>query len=204
VIFLPFVALTLLIVGFTLVRQKERARRVQRLRRIAFVTAIFYAVIGTIFIIGETVTDPGGMKAVGLIALWSVPMLLVAALSWFVPRPMPTVMTVLVALSVGMNLWYLSDAKSWHQFENTNGPIRAVVLFALCVALGVYGYRRPGVAGVLLLVAALTSDLIANFSSHHQGHVSIDIVTAPAVMMGICYLICGICEKVPSRQNPTV
>ena len=81
------VAVVVAVVGGVLLRGHGRSadRSARLLRRSGFVlmTVVTFGV--GVFLVGETVDDPGGRQAVLLILAWAVPLLALATLAWLRP-----------------------------------------------------------------------------------------------------------------------
>ncbi|WIY00770.1 hypothetical protein QRX60_43075 [Amycolatopsis mongoliensis] len=114
------------------------------LRYVAFGVLMAFAAFGALFIVGETMLDPGGAPGVLLTLSWSVPMavLTFCAARW--PRAAAGVLTV---VAVAVALFVVADAL----FGFRAGPAAFIAGFAVAVPLGVLGLRRPVRAGWLLL-----------------------------------------------------
>ena len=128
------------------------------LRRVAFGVMAVFGLFGTLFVAGETFTDPGGWVAAGVTTLWLVPMLGLAALAVLRPelsaRVMVPVTLVVAMATVADAAFALVPRDSW-------GPVAAIVVFATAVVLGFLGLRDAGLAGRLLVGLAL-AQLVAS------------------------------------------
>lgn len=120
------------------------------------------------FIVGETLTDPGGIKGVALIVACALPVVALAAISWTWPdRAVPLIGSLMAGVVV-MDTWYAVDPNGWRSFEDRNGPVSAVVGFVIVAGAVVLAWKRPAIGGVLmsgvavvaLALAALVHDLV--------------------------------------------
>ena len=154
------VVLVVLAVAF-FARHREPDLRARFLRRTGFgLMALFGGFFG-LFLVGDTLSDPGGWKGVELVALWAVPLAVVCLLAWFRPDAAGWVFTPLVAVMVGLSIWSAADPNGWRSVENHNGPVQAVIVFALATALALWGLRRTLQATVMLLVVGVVPVVIS-------------------------------------------
>lgn len=105
------------------------------------------------FVVGETVTDPGGWEALGLVAAWAIPFVALTALAWFRPTWATWLFAVLIAGVIGVSAWFALDPDGWRAFEDRNGPVRDVATFVLAAGIALLGLKRTAVAGWMLLVS---------------------------------------------------
>jgi hypothetical protein len=75
------------------------------LRYVAFGLIVFFAVLGSAFIIGETLMDPGEVPAVLLSASWFVPMVALAVYALGRPETATTLLTGVTALVASFVVW---------------------------------------------------------------------------------------------------
>ena len=166
-------------------------------------TAACTALIG-LFLAGDTIVDPGGWKAAGLIALWLVPLAALALLAWWQPGWATAVLAVLLAGVVALAGWYAADPAGWVAYENHHGPVRGVVSLVLLLPAALAGRRRPLTGAVLLLVLGLVPTVIAAAAAHLA--VSFAVISGPAVIGGFLYLLAALAAGQPghpARPGPT-
>jgi hypothetical protein len=118
-------------------------------RRVAFGLMVLYAVIGTSFILGSTMMDPGGVPAVVLSVSWFVPMIVLAVYALRRPDSASGVLTVAAVLAA---VFVVLDAVFAIVPSDEIGPVASITVFAVAVALGFLGVHRPARAGGLLLL----------------------------------------------------
>lgn len=159
------------------------------------VTSAFIAA----FAVGEALDDPGGWAAVGLIALWLVPLVLLCALAWWRPDPAVRVLAVLAAGVVGLSVWFALVPGAWRDLENQHGPVRVFVVWAVAAAVAVLGLKRTRVAGILLLVVGLAPLVIGGFRA--GGLSSLSLVATPAVIAGVLYLVSAALSSRPPAEG---
>jgi hypothetical protein len=142
----------------------DPARQATILRRLGFgLIAVETGFFG-LFVVAETVADPGGGRAVGLIAAWLVPLVVLVLLAWRRPDWATWVLGVVTAVLVAGAVWFAVDPQGWRSVEMHVGPVRAIAAFVVAAALGVLGLRRTTAAGVLLLVAGAVPLLMAGIN----------------------------------------
>jgi hypothetical protein len=161
---------------------------------VAMVLAGLFGLLALLFTAGETLADPGGWSAVGLIALWLVPLVVLLVLALARPSVAQPVLEALTAVWVAATLWSIVAPHTWRSFESTNGPIRAVACLALMLAIAALGWHRPLRAGVMLLVIGFAA-LFA------VGSAPLRVVALPAVVIGALLLVAGLVEH-DHHQGP--
>jgi hypothetical protein len=213
VIFLPFIVVAIVLMVMSYLRHRDAEARARALRRSGFGFMLLYVALGSLFIIGETFSDPGGWAALGWVALWFVPMVSLSLFAWFRCDRARPVLTALTAVVVGLSCWYALDSHAWRAFENGHGPVRGIAIFALSAALATFGYRRPRPGGLLLLVACAVPVVLSTLASGGLGMSSLGALTAPAIITGVLYLwssgveqsaqVPGTSSSGPTSANPT-
>lgn len=135
---------------------------VARALRIVAVTSVsLFGAVAALFIVGETLADPGGWRAVALTATWAVPLVALSVLVLAWPRVgawvLPLVVAVVAAAEVVDSIVHLVDRDAW-------GPVGSVSMLAVLVPCGLLGARRAAEAGILLLAGA-AAQLVATVAS---------------------------------------
>jgi len=187
------------------------ARTAKVLRYVAFTLVVLFAVGGGMFVAGETFTDPGGWRAVAMTASWAVP---VIALSVFAVRRPAAAGPVLVGVTAIAVLFTLADSAFGIVPRDAWGPVAAVVVFVVVVALGFLGMHRAELAGLLMVLvgaAQLVATLIARGgvetgAGPGPGAVlggSSGVVVLPALVVGLLFVLAGALghESVRSRSQ---
>lgn len=163
------------------------------LRNVAFGWLAFVGLVGGLFVIGETFDDPGGWAAAGLVALWLVPFAALAVLALVsVDRAEPVflVCTLAVALfTIADSVFGVVPRDSW-------GPVAAIVVFILGVAVAFLGLHRATLGGALLLILAgaqLVAALAEGIGEEGRGAGpgSSTVVIAPLAIGGVLFLLAG-------------
>jgi hypothetical protein len=181
-------------------RHARGSDRARFLRRAGFAVVAVLCGFFLLFVIGETVADPGGWAAIGLIALWLVPLLGLVWLCRWRPDLAVPLLTGLTGALLAVTVWATVTADSWRAFEDDHGPVRTIATFVLVAAVGVLGLRRTRTAGILLLVLGLGPQLIASASDLARG--SLAAVSSPAVIAGLLYLASAAVERRGGRTEP--
>jgi hypothetical protein len=183
----PIILLIVIVAAMLLARQPDPAKRARILRRAGFGVMAFVTGLFGLFVVGDTFTDPGGWKAVGLVAAWALPLAALAALAWYRPGWAARLFAVLVAAVVGVSVWFAVNPEGWRALEDRHGPIRAIISFVLTAALALLGLQRTAVAGVLLLVLGVVPVLVSSLGTP-LGFASLAVVSSAPVIAGVLYL----------------
>jgi hypothetical protein len=160
----------------------------RRLAIAALAVAGLFGLFALMFAVGETFTDPGGWQALGLVALWLVPLGVLLALAWLRPAEAQIVLELLTAVWVGVVLWSALLPEAWRSFEDSNGPIRGLVCLALMLPVAALGWHRTLPAAVMMLVIGLTP-LFAG------GSAPLRVIAVPAIVVGLLLLAAGLVER---------
>ena len=184
----PLVAIIVVIAVVLLLRERDPARRASILQRAGFIVMAVPSLLFALFVVGETFMDPGGWEALALVAAWAIPLAALAALVWFRPDPAVWVLAVLIGALIGVSIWFALDPGAWEAFEDRNGPIRDVAMFAVTVPVALLGLKRTRAAGLMLLVLGIVPLAIMSLGSL-EGFVLLVLVTSPAVIAGVLYLL---------------
>lgn len=170
--------------------------------RVAFWAMAVFAVLGSLFVAGYAFEDPGGWQAVGLVASWAVPMLVLAFVAWRWPSVGVWVMAGALVLVAGGLVWAVVEASAWHDFVNDVGPVPGIATFALGLPLAVLGLRRPTTAG-LMIVAVSVMAYVAFLASVEDEpgrglgaslSTSSTAMVAPFLVIGLLFLVGGLLE----------
>jgi hypothetical protein len=183
----PIIAVIVIVAVIFLARQPDPQQRARILKRAGFGVMACIAAFFGLFVVGETFTDPGGWKALGLVAAWAVPLAALAAVAWWRPDWATRLFTVLIAAVIGASVWFAVDPGGWRAFEDRHGPIRAIISFVLAAAVAVLGLQRTAVAGVLLVVLGVVPVVVSSLGSQ-LGFASLAVVSSAPFMAGVLYL----------------
>jgi len=183
----PLVAVIFILAVVFVVRQPDPVQRARILKRAGFGVMAFVTAFFGLFVVGETFADPGGWTALGWVAAWALPLVVLAALAWYRPDWATGLFAVLIAAVVGVSVWFAVDPQGWRAFEDRHGPIRAIISFVLGAAVALLGLKRTGVAGVLLLVLGVVPVVLSSLESQ-LGLASLAVVSSAPFIAGILYL----------------
>jgi len=168
------------------------------LRRAGFGLSALWFGMFAVFLTGETLDDPGGLRGVALVLAWLLPVTLAVALARYRPAPATIVFTALTAAIVAVNLWFAADSAGWRSFEHQHGPLRAIAIFVLAAGLAVLGLRRTLTAGCLLLAVGIVPIVV---SSHaHGGLSSIMAAASVPTITGALYVASAVAQY--RRRRP--
>lgn len=183
---LPLLILVVLGVGY-FQRHRDAPSRARFLRLTAFGFIALVAVVFGAFIVAETIDDPGGLAAAGLIASWLVPLIGLAVLAWSRPDVAVRVFVVLTVLVLVMTAWAAVQSDAWRSFEDRNGPVRTVAVFLMTAAVAVLGLRRPRQAGWLLVTLGVLPLVVSSLGGR-LALGSLAAAVTPALIVGVGYL----------------
>lgn len=184
---LPIVVVIAVAVTY-LVRTKDPRRRSRVLRLAGLILMGLFTLFLGAFIVGDTFMDPGGWAAVGWVATWAVPLAVLAALAWFRPNLATIVFAVLLVGLFGLYVWSAVSTDAWNSFEDSHGPIRTIIAFAIAAPLALLGWKRPFAAGVMLVLLMLPPAVLI-LSGGEAIKASILVAASPASVTGILYLL---------------
>jgi hypothetical protein len=182
-----------------LIRTKESLKRARFLKIAGLVLMWLFSAFMGMFIVGDTFADPGGWEAAGYVAIWLVPLVLLGALAWFRPAWATVVFAVLMGGYVLLSLWAMVDPDGWRSYEDSVGPVRTVVAFAIAAPLALLGWKRPFAAGLMLVLLTVPPMLFMTVNSGLAWG-SIFAVTSPATVTGILYLLAAHFEKASPHE----
>jgi len=122
------------------------------LRRTAFTFMMAFGLLGTLFVAGYALDDPGGVTGIGMTAAWVLPMVALTGLALLRPETGAPVLTFATALVLGFTV---IDHVVGVIPRDDVGPVAAITVFALAVAQAALGLHRAKLAGVLMVTTAL-------------------------------------------------
>ena len=190
------IILVIILAVVLLARRPDPVQGARILKRIGFGVVAFITALFGLFLAGETFTDPGGWKAIGLIAAWAIPLAALAALAWYRPGWAARLFAVLVAAVIGLSGWFAADPQGWRAVEDQHGPIRAIISFVLAAAVAPLGLKRTAQAGVLLLVLGVVPVVVSSLGSQ-LGFPSLAVVSSAPLIAGVLYL----CSAAVARRG---
>lgn len=175
---------------------------VDALRVVTLGLTVVFGLVAITFVVGEAMTAPGGWAGLGLSASWLLPSAILAVLAWRHPDAEAPVLAAATGALVVLAAWAVVPAGGWEAAESTYGPVRAVATVAATCVLGLYGWRRPRLAGELLMLVAVTpvvglvlgsmlSALLGVGGVTWQLPTSMAVVSLPAAALGGLHLLIG-------------
>lgn len=169
----------------------EEVSTVAALRWAGFAVMAAYSGFVGLILLGYTVVDVGGWRAVGLIAAIGLPIALLCLLAWWRPGAAVPVLAVACLAPVAFGVLELLDWQRWSSWEDEHGPVSLVLLLLVGVALAVLGLNRPREAGVMLLAIVLVPLLLETIGagSDWGRPLSIAVVFVPVLASGVLFLL---------------
>lgn len=201
-IILAAAALTVaaIVMGIVTLRRPDRVVRARALTWTAASIMAAFTVLAGLFISGYALADPGGSAGFGLIASWAIPMAALAVLAWLRPAWAEPALIALTATLVAVSVWFAFDSQAWREFENENGPFRAVAVLVLAFPAAVLGLNRTSAAGWMLLVLGLGPIAVSAIGSL-AGVVSLSAISVIPLITGMLYLVSEWMTRSAAREN---
>lgn len=167
----PFapVAWAVIIVNFFR-RVTDRGARILLLKQLGVALAAIPSAIFVFFIVGETMTDPGGLRGMALVLLWSMPVTVVATVCWTWPRRATLMIGLLVVGVMLMDSWFAIDVERWKSYEDSRGPVSAVATFVVVAVTVFLAWRRPASGGAFMLAVPMLTLVLATFVHELRPH----------------------------------
>ncbi|MFF1384761.1 hypothetical protein ACFVWT_14470 [Arthrobacter sp. NPDC058288] len=176
------------VTGIVSLRRPDRSVRARALVWTAAAIMTVFTVLAGLFISGYALTDPGGTEGVMLVLWWAVPLAVLAVLAWLRPSWAARVLALLTALVVMAGIWFALDSVSWREFENANGPVRAVAVLVLAFPAAVLGLKRTATAGWLLVALGL-GPIALSALGNLAGVVSLSAISVIPLVTGLLFLV---------------
>jgi hypothetical protein len=172
----------------------------------AFAVMALFGLLGAMFVAGEAFDDPGGWAAIAMTASWLVPLVALCVFAVLRPESAGPVLVAVTALVVGFTL---ADSAFGIIPRDDWGPVAAIAVFALGVALAFLGLRRAMLAGVLMVVAGLAQFaaalLVIAVRTTGEGPGprgmlggSSGVVIVPILVAGFLFVLAGSLDPKPS------
>jgi hypothetical protein len=159
------------------------------LREIGFWLTTAVMSFAFLFVVGETMTDPGGLVGVGYVLAWLVPLAGMVALAMRRPELFARGMWVLVLVPVAVALWGAVDRGSWVDVQDAVGPVSTLLVMVIGTPLAFLG-RHPDQtrdAGLAMLAITVVPALLLGLSGG-MAIVSMLMMSTPVLITALCYL----------------
>ena len=146
------------------------------LKTAGFILGMAFSGMLILFIVGEILTDPGGVTGLLLVVAWlALPVVLtiVALLRPAAAYPILVAMVGLVLVAAALSIPLARQA--W-EFEDTHGPINLMILLGALVPLVALGRAMPARAGWLIIITVFGSLLLQGISLLIVGQASVILV----------------------------
>jgi hypothetical protein len=177
----------------------------ENIRKIALYMMLGFAVLGGLFISGESMSDPGGLRGILFTGAWVIPMIIMSWLGWRRPRIAFPILIMWTFGVMGLLFWQAIAPDWWHTIINSDGPIITIAIFALATPWTIYGYkRRTRFVAFLLMAMPLLSAIAAsntndNAPIFHGG--SAMAVGLPVFAAGALYLVASFVDKQDDTED---
>jgi hypothetical protein len=173
-------------------RKKDPASQLIFLRKLALGTMLVIGVLGTIFIIGKIMADPGGIKGILYSAAWLLPTTALSYLAWRRPKIATPYIWMVCLLSIVISISLAVDPSWWSDFMDKRGAILPMIIFAVGLLVGIWAWHRNTIGGLLLIangLALVVCSFIAFGLGISTATASISAASAPSVISGLLYLL---------------
>lgn len=182
---------------------KERPRVARFTRRLGLWSLVLIEAFVALFVIGETLDNPGGAKGAGMVAAWLVPALLLSALAWWKPDPAVMVLGVLAALSVTLGIVDTAWPRLFRDLQDQWGPVVGVVGLATGVAVTVLAFKRLQPAALILLLLGVVPAATGLIGNASRGvplltFGSSEALAAPMLIGGVLLALAAWLERAPA------
>jgi hypothetical protein len=177
---------------------------------LSFALMATFVTLGSLFIAGYAFEDPGGWAAVGLVALWLVPLVVLTAVARLWVDAATWLLGIGLALVTVGSIWFALDFDLWRDFMNDVGPVFGIACFVLGLPIAVLGLRRQLSAGLMLVVLALmpyAAFLIGISDEPWRGvgaslTTSSTISTVPTLVVALLYLLAAFLGRLGTPASP--
>jgi hypothetical protein len=100
-----------------------------------------------------------------IVAAGGAPLALVLAVTWWRPERAVPILAVLIAGVIVLSVWAAISSEAWRAFEDRNGPLRTVLVWAVGAPVALLGLRPTALAGWMLLVLGVVPMVLARGAS---------------------------------------
>ncbi|WP_329675588.1 hypothetical protein [Cellulomonas sp.] len=169
--------------------------------RVAFVLMMVYGAIGTAWVIGEVLTDPGGVAGVSISVTVVVAEVVLSMLVVRLPRLAPIFLGVAVAVLL---VFAVVEAmvtvvpRGSESVARGPGPVVAIAALVVAVPLAFLGLRSARLGGWLLVAAGMAPvvEIVARAVRGGGGGLhlggSSGVVAVPLILVGLLFLLAAI------------
>lgn len=182
----------LIVVGVILLirRHRDPDQRALVLKRTGMWIMGGLALFFGVFAIGETLSDPGGWKAVGMISAWLGPLAVLGLIGWFRPDWGLPLLTAVATGVIALEAWAAFDP-SVRRLEDRVGPFTLITLLAAAIAIAALAHSRPRAAGVLLILTGVGPLLFSIIGTVGigPGPILYVIFGTPVSLAGVLFLV---------------
>lgn len=180
------------------------------LKYTAFTLMVLFGLLGGLFTAGYAFEDPGGWGAVLMTVGWVLPML---ALIVYALVRKEAAGPVFVAVTAIVGLFTVLDSLLEVIPRDDWGPVLAVGVFSLGVALAFLGLYRARMAGVLMVALAFVQlaatalvHLVHGSFSEGPGLMALlggssGVVVLPLLLIGVLFLMSDSLSREPRRRT---
>ena len=194
-IFTNLIFISIVAIGIYNLREKDSIKRSSFTKKFAFILFSVFAIFGSLFLGGETIADPGGIKGVALVTAWLIPAAIAGYISWKQLAIAQFMNYALVGLVAIASSTLMFDPEGISKFMDRNGPILLVISFATSIPLGLWAWHNPRIGGWLLVFSSFIPRIFAAIGSGNGRDamsISLSVTTAPIAVAGALFVYSAI------------
>lgn len=147
----------------------------------------------TLFLTAEILTDPGGWRAAGALAVWLLPTLAMTGIAFVRPGVGSIIAMVGAAAFLLLNAASFIFSDWFEELENSYGPVVLAIGLMIWLPACWLGFNRPRLAGVVLLLTIIAPALVGLSLMLAGGRsgvmVSFIVLTTPFIVAGVLLLV---------------
>lgn len=194
-IFTNLIVVSFIAIGVYNLRVKDHERRAIFVKKFAFGLFSVFVIFATLFIAGETMTDPGGVKGFLMVSAWLVPSAIASVVTWKQLRIAEPLVYIMIGLLVVASSSLIINNDGAMEFMDRNGPILTIISFAISTPIGLWAWHNPRKGGWALVISSFVPRIFAAVGAGDAGEsvsITLSVVTAPMAVAGALFVYSAI------------
>lgn len=199
------VVIVALVITGVMARASKKSLHINEhlIKQIALSIMLIGAGFFTLFVVGEVMTEPGGLKGAGFAALFLAPLLTLSFIAWRMPKISRIALSVATLTVVIFDIWTSVTFDTWRAFEDRNGPIVTIAILVIEIPLAVHAYYRDTrIASLALIYLGIVPPLLraiamGNFDSGALQRILTMSGFSPSILVGLMFLWSSFLAKEP-------
>lgn len=179
-----------ILVGVYALVVRDRQRIAVFCGKVAFLLALGFGALMTLFLAGEAMTDPGGSQGALITLGWSLPLVGVSIWAWLSPRTYEPYAWASTGVVVAMAAWWAAAPAIATEWMDSTGPILPVAALVAAVPMALWGRAAPGRASIALLVTTIAPILSAGLAGGFgllSATTSVSAIVGPLTVCGMLF-----------------